>query len=325
MITTENNKIQCAFDNVTLSSEPNKMIITGCITKIGASSDGSPCGADGKLVVFTPESVQSCGNTFIGSALNCVFPEGLFADCAEMFTDHGYENIGFLRNIKAEGDNLMAEIVVWKSRFPEVAEMIMNGMDSLGFSIEAYVTKSHEDETTVYVDEFEGDGCAILWKSCAAFSDTFIEHLAAARSDVEMTEKEKQEFTELINASIDSKLEEIKASIEEVKASKESIEASIEELKEKPVEIPEEIKASIDEIKSKAEAYDADIAELKAQKIQASVAEPVIPQPKASQHVEENPVIASEDKVSAIDKINASAMSPMEKLKEITKLRAKKD
>ena len=91
------------------------------------------------------------------------------------------------------------------------------------------------------------------------------------------------------------------------------------------MEIPEEIKASIDEIKSKAEAYDADIAELKAQKIQASVAEPVIPQPKASQHVEENPVIASEDKVSAIDKINASAMSPMEKLKEITKLRAKKD
>ena len=140
-----------------------------------------------------------------------------------------------------------------------------------------------------------------------------------------MTEKEKQEFTELINASIDSKLEEIKASIEEVKASKESIEASIEELKAKPVEVPEEIKASIDEIKSKAEAYDADIAELKAQKIQASVAEPVIPQPKASQHVEENPVIASEDKVSAIDKINASAMSPMEKLKEITKLRAKKD
>ena len=138
-----------------------------------------------------------------------------------------------------------------------------------------------------------------------------------------MTEKEKQEFTELINASIDSKLEEIKASIEEVKASKESIEASIEELKAKPVEIPEEIKASIDEIKSKAEAYDADIAELKSQKIQASVEK--IPQPKASQHVEENPVIASEDKVSAIDKINASAMSPMEKLKEITKLRAKKD
>lgn len=27
------------------------MIITGCITKIGASSDGSPCGADGKLVM----------------------------------------------------------------------------------------------------------------------------------------------------------------------------------------------------------------------------------------------------------------------------------
>ena len=299
------------------------MIITGCITKIGASSDGSPCGADGKLVVFTPESVQSCGSTFIGSALNCVFPEGLFADCAEMFTDHGYENIGFLRNIKAEGDNLMAEIVVWKSRFPEVAEMIMNGMDSLGFSIEAYVTKSHEDETTIYVDEFEGDGCAILWKSCAAFSDTFIEHLAAARSDVEM---EKQEIQELINASIDSKFEEIKASIEEIKASKESIEASIEEIKAKPVEVPEEIKASIDEVKasldevkSKSETVDETINELKASKEQ-----PVIPQPKAGQYVEPNPVLASDGK-DDIAKINASSMSPLEKLKEIAKIRAGKN
>lgn len=298
------------------------MIITGCITKIGASSDGSPCGADGKFVVFTPESVQSCGSTFIGSALNCVFPEGLFADCAEMFTDHGYENIGFLRNIKAEGDNLMAEIVVWKSRFPEVAEMIMNGMDSLGFSIEAYIKKSHEDETTIYVDEFEGDGCAILWKSCAAFSDTYVSKIAA-RSDVEM---EKQEIQELINASIDSKFEEIKASIEEIKASKESIEASIEEIKAKPVEVPEEIKASIDEVKasldevkSKSEAVDETINELKASKGQ-----PVIPQPKAGQYVEPNPVLASDGK-DDIAKINASAMSPLEKLKEIAKIRAAKN
>ena len=302
------------------------MIITGCITKIGASSDGSPCGADGKLVTFTPESIQKCGQSFVGSALDCVFPQGLFADCEDMFTDHGFDNIGFLRSISVSDDNLMAEMVVWKDKFPDASEMIINGMDSLGFSIEAYITKSHEDETTIYVDEFEGDGCAILWKTCAAFSDTFIERLAAARSDVEMTEKEKQEFTELINASIDSKFAEVKASIDEIKASKESIEASIEEIKAKPVEMPEDIKASIEEVKaslnevkSKSEAVDETINELKASKEQ-----PVIPQPKTGQHVEDNPVMAS-DNAGEIAKINASAMSPLEKLKEIAKIRAAKN
>lgn len=308
-----------------MSNEAHKMIITGCITKIGEASTGSPCGADGRLVVFTEEAAKKCASTFEGMPLNCTYPDGWFSEGVELFTGHGSTNIGYIRSVSIDGDNLMAEMVVWKDKFSDEAWMIFNGAEALGFSVEWYPTVTHVEDDVQYMDEFEGCGCAILWKNVAAFSQTFIDKIAAARSDVEMTEKEKQEFTELINASIDSKLEEIKASIEEVKASKESIEASIEELKAKPVEIPEEIKASIDEIKSKAEAYDADIAELKAQKIQASVAEPVIPQPKASQHVEENPVIASEDKVSAIDKINASAMSPMEKLKEITKLRAKKD
>lgn len=135
---------------------------------------------------------------------------------------------------------------------------------------------------------------------------------------------EKQEIQELINASIDSKFEEIKASIEEIKASKESIEASIEEIKAKPVDEEikasiDEVKASLDEVKSKSEAVDETINELKASKEQ-----PVIPQPKTGQHVEDNPVMAS-DNAGEIAKINASAMSPLEKLKEIAKIRAAKN
>ena len=301
------------------------MIITGCITKIGEASTGAPCGANGKLVVFTPESVQKCANTFVGTPLNCTTPEDGWGDSIELFTGHGDVNVGYVRNVSVVGDNLMAELVLWKDRFPEVAFMAVNAAESLGFSVEWYTTNSHEDDTTEYMDEFEGCGCAMLFKNCAAFSQTFIEKIAAARSDVKMTDKEKQEFVELINASIDGKLEEIKASIEEVKASKESIEASIEELKAKPVEMPEEIKASIDELKASIEDVksksDADIAELKSQKIQASV---VPPAPKAVQHVEESPLVKPVDAKTEIEKINASAMSTMEKLKAITKLRAKK-
>ena len=309
-----------------MSNEAHKMIISGCITKIGEASTGSPCGADGRFVVFTQDAAKKCASTFIGMPLNCTYPDGWFSDGTELFTGHGTTNIGYIRNVSIDGDNLMAEMVVWKDKFSDEAWMIFNGADALGFSVEWYPTVTHVEDDTEYMDEFEGCGCAILWKNVAAFSQTFIDKIAAARSDVEMTEKEKQEFTELINASIDSKFAEVKASIDEIKASKESIEASIEEIKAKPVEMPEDIKASIDEVKasldevkSKSEAVDETINELKASKGQ-----PVIPQPKAGQYVEPNPVLASDGK-DDVAKINASSMSPLEKIKEIAKIRAGKN
>lgn len=306
-----------------MSNEAHKMIISGCITKIGEASTGSPCGADGRFVVFTQDAAKKCASTFIGMPLNCTYPDGWFSDGTELFTGHGDTNIGYIRNVSIDGDNLMAEMVVWKDKFSDEAWMIFNGADALGFSVEWYPTVTHVEDDTEYMDEFEGCGCAILWKNVAAFSQTFIDKIAAARSDVEMTEKEKQEFTELINASIDSKFAEVKASIDEIKASKESIEASIEEIKAKPVEMPEDIKASIEELKASVEEVktksEADIAELK-----ASNETPKIPQPKTGQHVEDNPVMASDNK-DEIAKINASAMSPLEKLKEIAKIRAAKN
>ena len=292
------------------------MIVEGCITKIGAASSGSPCGANGKRVVFTAEAAEKHLESFVGMPLNCVYDDG------EVMTDHGEMNIGYCRKAWASGDDLMGEFVVWKDNFPDESRIIIDGMDSMGFSVEWYITASHEDDDTIYIDDFEGCGCAILWKDKAAFDSTYVSKIAA-RSDVEM---EKQEIQELINASIDSKFEEIKASIEEIKASKESIEASIEEIKAKPVEVPEEIKASIDEVKasidevkSKSEAVDETINELKASKGQ-----PVIPQPKAGQFVEPNPVLASDGK-DDVAKINASSMSPLEKIKEIAKIRAGKN
>lgn len=298
--------MQSSMTDVTMSSEFGKMIINGCITKIGKASTGAPCGTDGKLAVFTAESIKKCADSFVGMPLNCTYPEGFFADGTELFTNHGDTNIGYIRSVEAKDDNLMAEMVIWKDKFPEEAFMIVNGADSLGFSVEWYPTQTHEDDENIYMDEFQGAGCAILWKNCAAFSDTFIETLAASRekknrSDNSMNEQEKKEIIDSIMAGLDERLKGYEEKIEEIKASVEQVKGDVEE----------SVKASIEEVKSDMEKAKDEF--------KASVA---VPQPK-TQEVEENPFGASAEKSKdeKIAEINASDMSLAEKLREITKVR----
>ena len=292
--------------DITMSSELGKMVINGCITKINKASTGAPCGADGKLAVFTSESIKKCADTFVGMPLNCTYPEGFFADGTDLFTGHGETNIGYIRSVEAKGDDLMAELVIWKDKFPEEAFMIVNGADSLGFSVEWYATKTHEDEDKVFMDEFQGAGCAILWKNCAAFSDTFIETIAASmekknRSDKKMNEQEKKEIIDSIMAGLDEKLKDYEKKIEEIKASVDNFKGEVEE----------SVKASIEEIK-------ADVEKAK-DTVEASKE---IPAPE-TQKIAPNPFEASEEetKEEKIAKINASDMSLAEKLREITKVR----
>lgn len=292
--------------DITMSSELGKMVINGCITKINKASTGAPCGADGKLAVFTSESIKKCADTFVGMPLNCTYPEGFFADGTDLFTGHGETNIGYIRSVEAKGDDLMAELVIWKDKFPEEAFMIVNGADSLGFSVEWYATKTHEDEDKVFMDEFQGAGCAILWKNCAAFSDTFIETLAASmekknRSDKKMNEQEKKEIIDSIMAGLDEKLKDYEKKIEEIKASVDNVKGEVEE----------SVKASIEEIK-------ADVEKAK-DTVEASKE---VPAPE-TQKIASNPFEASkeETKEEKIEKINASDMSLAEKLRAITKVR----
>lgn len=292
--------------NITMSSELGKMVIKGCIAKIDKASTGAPCGSDGKLVVFTSESIKKCADSFVGMPLDCTYPEGFFADGTDLFTGHGETNIGYIRSIEAKDDNLMAEMVIWKDKFPEEAFMIVNGADSLGFSAEWYPTNTHEDDSTIFMDEFQGAGCAILWKNCAAFSDTFIETLAASRdkknrSDNSMNEQEKKEIIDSIMAGLDEKLKGYEEKIGEVKASVEKVKGDVEE----------SVKASIEEVKSDMEKAKDEF--------KASVA---IPQPK-TQEPAKNPFEGGEEKSKEekIAEINASNMSLAEKLHEITKVR----
>ena len=344
---TDKEILKCGLSDIKMSSEPNKMVIEGCIAKIGEPSTGAPCGADGKKVVFTEDAVKQCGGSFVGMPLNCTFPDDMWGGYgSEVFTGHGDTNIGYIRKIKSVDNNLMAELVVWKEKFPEEAFMIVNGMDALGFSVEWYATSYHDEGEIRYMEEFQGIGCALLWKNVAAFSETFISKLAASkqkqdRSDT-MTEQEKKEIIDaVVSAMTDKvaeKVSEISASVDKIaetieaqgKANEEikaALEAQGKALEDSKVEFQSSLDKAIEAMAQKAEASqdDADVADEKSadvEPIEAAAEEKVIPVPTATQSVVPNPVVsAADEKADKIAKIQASSMTSIEKLREITKVR----
>ena len=147
-----------------------------------------------------------------------------------------------------------------------------------------------------------------------------------------MTKEEKDALVKEIAASVAESMEERIKSIEETQG---EIKASLEAQVSK--EDLEAIKASIDEVKAAAEQAKNDVDEIKAAAEQKDEApeddeegkepEPMkgskedIPTPKAGQHVAGNPLLGDDDRDAKLAEIKASAMNPMDKIKEITKLR----
>lgn len=291
----------------------NRMMVIGCITKIDEVSTYAPCGTDGKRVVFTKESVEKCHKSYVGMPVNCTFPDWLFGEGTEVFTGHGDINIGCIEDCWVEGNDLMAKICIWKNTFPDIGFMVYNGAEALGFSVECFTNESHENDEQdgyVYVDEFTGVGCAMLWKNSAAFQDTYIKELAASRKkDDNLNKEEMQELFKEFTAGLDTKFAEVKASIDAIDA---KVEAQATELKASVETQVTEMKASID-----AQAEQAKVV------IEASAEQLKPPAPSAVQTVLANADVtdAKPTKAERIAKINASTdLGLLDKLKQIKKI-----
>jgi len=340
-------KINCSMDNITVSTEPNKMVITGCMTFIGSPSDGVPCGGE-VPIAFTEEAMANCSQTWVDMPLDAVLPDD-FWDLP--LSNHGYTNIGVCRKVWLQEDKCMGEFVVWKEKFPEVADMILLGMDALGFSIEVYPTRTHmsEDKTIEYIDEFDGSGCAVLWKMSAAFENTFIEKIAAknrrksmdkdkqsqeqkpvdaAKTDEQKvdaaagkTEEPKQEQAKDQPVLADKQIDAMCAALDDFSAKIDAATAQFNELAEALKELAD--KKADDGVKASADDEPKDEEEQEEEeptKVDASKKD--VPAPSAVQHAVPNPALDNEvNKQSELDKINASAMSMMDKLVAISKLR----
>ena len=326
------DKLQFSMSDVNInSSHPNKMYITGCVSTVGEASESAPCGSDGKQVIISKQAADANVNSFVGTPVNCSYSDWFPEDC---MTGHDARNtIGCIDSAWVDGNKLMAKIVVWKQNFPDIAYMIFNAQEALGFSIEANITDWTDSDEYETIDGFTGTGCAILWKKCAAFGDaTYIKELVAqaaklkhssgkGKEDVEMTKEEMDKIVAGVSASVeaavDKKFKELK--VDELKA-------SVDDVKEAQAKFSEQFKAKeeietekvVEAKEAKAEASESD----KVAKLQAMVDElnakieamKDIPAPKADGG---NPEISAskEDYAEEIKKIDASSMSSLQRMK----------
>ena len=156
------------------------------------------------------------------------------------FTGHDPRNkIGVVENTYIEGNELKIDGIIYKNDFQDISRFIKNVMDSIGFSIEASFNDFEETEEGVIIRDVEFTGVSMLFKNCAAYSDTYIEKLSASKKDKEiMTQEERNTFMEEVTNSVMAKINEVKeqekqaSELEALKAQIETLQASNKALEE---------------------------------------------------------------------------------------------
>ena len=273
------------------------MVWAGAVTKVGQPSDGVPCGGE-ERTVFDKDAVESALQTMVGMPLNAVWPEEWFSNPAYALTGHDSRFcIGYVKRAWIDGDYLMCEGIIWKDNFYDLAYMVQNAQDALGFSVEVY-PKSYnvEEDGFCHITELEFAGVCICWKNVAAFEDTFLTQLIAAqRKGNNLMDEAK------FQSMLDAMVEKLSTSQKEAIS---ALEAKVAELNSEM----ERINAENSELKSQLEAAEAEKVELNA-KLEAAA----IPAPTAG--IQQTPV--AKDKVDFSKKreeINAQNLSPEQKI-----------
>lgn len=215
----------------------NKMPFSGVVAYVDTPTDGSPCGANGMKVVFAREAVVQALQTFIGMGVNCVYDEGAFADPAQCLTGHDERfKIGVVESAELIGNEIHVKGFLWCYDFSDVAFMIRNNKESLGFSVEVVATDVEEKDGFLVVNKVVFTGVAIMYRNLAAFKST---RLAAQRSDKDVMNEEQIRtlFAELFEAAVNAKVEEITAAarqeVEGLQAANEQLSTQVQELGDK--------------------------------------------------------------------------------------------
>jgi hypothetical protein len=308
------DKIKLELTNLQFTTTPNRineMKWEGAVTKIGQVSDGIPGGAM-YPVIWERSAIEAAMDTLIGMPLNCRWPEEWFSNPAYAFTGHEERFvIGMVQKVWIDGDYLMCSGIIWKDNFPDVAFMITNAKESLGFSVECYGKNKTVQDEIEHVYEMEFTGLTMAWSNICAFEDTFITQLVACRKnknksedDVDMTPEEMKAMLETFTQGITATIAEVKTGVE---AKMTAMEGKIEAAKVAIVDPNAEELAKIQ----------ATVDALKAENEQLKAAKPAIPAPTAAQTAASKGDI---DFDSERDKINKMTCSNEERMNERFKL-----
>ena len=232
--------LQASGNDFTVKTEShqNKMKFTATVMYLDQYSDGVPGGTVWDKILLEKSECEKALDTMNLMGINCVWNEWSTADW--QFYGHDPRNkIGVVEKTYIEGNELKIDGIIYKNDFQDISRFIKNVMDSIGFSIEASFNDCEETEEGVIIRDVEFTGVSMLFKNCAAYSDTYIETLSASKKDKEiMTQEERNTFIEEVTNSVMAKISEVQeqekqaSELETLKAQIETLQASNKALEE---------------------------------------------------------------------------------------------
>lgn len=232
--------LQASGNDFTVKTEShsNKMKFTATVMYLDQYSDGVPDGSVWEKILLEKSECEKSLETMNLMGINCVWDE--WGKANWQFDGHDPRNkIGVVENTYIEGNELKIDGIIYKRDFSDISQFIRNTMESMGFSIEASFNDWEETEEGLIIRDVEFTGVSMLFKNCAAYSDTYIEKLSASKKDKEiMTQEERNTFVEEVTNSVMAKINEVKeqekqaSELEALKAQIETLQASNKALEE---------------------------------------------------------------------------------------------
>jgi len=302
---------------------PNKLNFSATVAYVDEPSDKAPCGSNGKLLVLRKEAVEKALDSMNLMAINCSAKSG--------FKEHDpREKVGLVTKSFLEGNAVKCNGFFYALDYPDIAYVIKNAVDTMGFSIEASIVAYEEDETNVYVTDLIFTGLSAVFAESAAFTKTHIDYLVASANKTEITKENDNDMTpeqiaELMSGmkAMQEGLAGMQGTIGTMKCSLDEVKADVDGIKAKAEKAPE-VAPAVDAVTASAAvvapAAVTVVAPYVAQ-VQAQADLTAIPVPTAVQASVQNPALGA-DKLAKIEAINASAsMSLQQKIKAITDIR----
>lgn len=198
----ESSDVQVALNS---DGHINKLPFTATFMLIDSPSDGTPCGADAPVILSMDEAKKSI-DTMNLMAIDCEWDDWCPEWC---MTGHDPRNkIGVVESAYIDGNEMKMKGIVYANDFPDIAFFIKNATQALGFSMECIADTKMGDDGFEHLENVTFTGVAILFANLAAFEDTYIEQIAAAK-------KKQKEEVNLTNEEITKLMDGFKAVLAE--------------------------------------------------------------------------------------------------------------
>ena len=265
----------------------NKLPFIATVMQINSPSDGAPFGTDKPVQIGMEEATKSVDSLNL-MAIDCRWYEWCPEEC---MTGHDRQNkIGVIESAYIEGTEIKIKGIVYCNDFPDIAFFIKNATRSLGFSVEVY--SDLEDKGEYYeMEDSEFTGVAILFSNLAAFQNTYIDQIAAAkRKGIELDENTKKEFRELVESIMTGSISKVEEKVTDITTQISAMKAEIEKKPEPKVDdetvaeneklktLIESMKAenskALEDMKAKNEELTEKIAQLEASRSSAGKGNP---------------------------------------------------